>query len=742
MKMKIQTCKIHTMKKIILILFGLSICLRTFSQQKWDVGGNVISTGNFIGTNNNEPFILKANGNEGIRIKTDGGVRIIPLVTTSNVNGLVITNQSGLLSRLDFNGTGTQVLFDNGAWGSLPTYNNPWQISGSNINYNNGNVGIGTSNPQALLDVAGKSIFEADVNINGIFKVWTPSSPTILEVSSSQQVRLGGFQGTSGKFAVANPDGFPNSAEFYSGTGGTPALQVTNSRKVEVDGDGAGFSGAKPATQSAAFAVRGNIATEGTNTSISMSGNFNSVLYMQETNNAQANKRAFSIIVDGSANGGVPAILRFASHTDDWTSTVNPDILTMTHDGKVGIGNNNPQYALDVTGGAKISTLGGANNSLVLANQTGVLSSLTPGTNSQVLYGNGLWGDLPVQLWTTNGNTTSIQASYSVGIGTTTPQASFDVAGKSVFESDMNIQGTLKLGMHSLYLAGNNSGNLNQIYTDNGPLSINGPGTTNQNTEINEVGGLTMVGMNSSSVFNNSSQDPKFHFMAKDFMKLVGQEPSINFGTNTNATTNYNGDMAIEYFDAPGNPTGLNFWKPFPNTNGFDNFLLFVGSNGNVGVGTGTPSAKLHVNGTINAGADIINNWTNSTSTAYPQATANGYWNVPLIIPNGSAIRTATKAATGGIQRYLGFGMNDGLVSGWFWMVEGTNDINSQACYPMSLILDGNGNATLTISQSGWCDFVFEKGYKGMSILEKEKYYNQNKHLPGIDAASVVKKTD
>lgn len=75
----------------------------------------------------------------------------------------------------------------------------------------------------------------------------------------------------------------------------------------------------------------------------------------------------------------------------------------------------------------------------------------------------------------------------------------------------------------------------------------------------------------------------------------------LTFG-NCNYATPNNGEWAIEYWDNIG---GLNFWKPSPSTNS-GNFKLFLGDNGNIGIGTGVPFFKLTVYGNIGSYGTIV----------------------------------------------------------------------------------------------------------------------------------------
>lgn len=85
---------------------------------------------------------------------------------------------------------------------------------------------------------------------------------------------------------------------------------------------------------------------------------------------------------------------------------------------------------------------------------------------------------------------------------------------------------------------------------------------------------------------------------------------SLLFGSIINPTNQF-GEWGIEYLSEDNLEHGLNFWKPASATGGGGNFFLFLKDDGNVGIGTNNPQAKLAVNGEILAKSVRVN--TNAT---------------------------------------------------------------------------------------------------------------------------------
>lgn len=115
-----------------------------------------------------------------------------------------------------------------------------------------------------------------------------------------------------------------------------------------------------------------------------------------------------------------------------------------------------------------------------------------------------------------------------------------------------------------------------------------------------------MIDTNGYVGFNTSRPKQKIHVV--DHNILISHSSvrapgvtngAILFGDETSHDCMY-GAWGIEYVDSQEEGYGLNFFKPWStcNTN-HGNYKLFLADNGNIGIGTNNPQAKLSVDGNI-----------------------------------------------------------------------------------------------------------------------------------------------
>jgi hypothetical protein len=154
---------------------------------------------------------------------------------------------------------------------------------------------------------------------------------------------------------------------------------------------------------------------------------------------------------------------------------------------------------------------------------------------------------------------------------------------------------------------------------------------------------------------------------------------------------------------------------------------LFV--SGNTGIGTSLPESKLHV---MKGSAGVV----------------TGNVNSPLIVENSTHCYVNVLAPNSSESGIL-FGNPINNVSGGI--------IYSSGSLPNGLQFRTNGNVTrMTLSstgnldvcgrvrakeilvQIGWCDYVFGKNYRLLSLEEVEEFIGENKHLPNIPKATEV----
>ena len=542
--------------------FGRAVSFGEIDQ----INTNAFSDGDVLWTDPAVPGGLTTTEPDGPNTKL-----AVAIVLNSSTNGKVFCRVQGNEGVNDLHDTkivnqvdGDVLVWDNttGVW---------FNDSTLNVDYTNGRVGIGTTSPNYPLEVVGKS-----ASSDGFHK--TGSQGVILSAGSGADTAVisnGWTSGVGDWMRLEVPSADDEGGIIQLNSNGNVGIGTT-SPVVELD-------------------VQGSIFTSGG-------------LYFTP-NGSTSSVPTWGMLLNAAGDLVI----------DD---TTGPQNVIFSNSGNVGIGTTSPNQKLHVNGGTQLGDFNATTNFGTVALKvvegtvaTGpTLGSGTVGAQA-VLYSNGQFGmytgvsnngDTWMQSQRNDTGTSTYNillnpAGGNVGIGTTSPSAKLSV--KSSGTNNWVFRATASDG-----------GDLGGIYEDGG---------TNAELYIKNSAGT-------SSVLINSSGDSYFN------------GGNVGIGT-TSPTTNYSKVLQI---NAAGNGSTLRLTDVGSGSAvgsglellqyGVDSYIInrengvmrfwnnssskmVILANGNVGIGTTSPSQNLHVVGISGAttGLQIINSYGSPTINAY-----------------------------------------------------------------------------------------------------------------------------
>jgi hypothetical protein len=374
------------------------------------------------------------------------------------------------------------------------------------------------------------------------------------------------------------------------------------------------------------------------------------------------------------------------NHTSKYMSfdTDNSERMRITSTGAVGIGTSTPSANLEVSSVSntliRLTSTGdglGANTNIgsieyygndISAPGAGVKASIraqtksTLGDDAELIFSNsdGVVNDIERMRITSNG---------AVGIGTSNPSEKLEVNGRIKLGSQLNdtVDAAYLIGQahtstgnnHPLMLFMSSLATVNAMTIGGGSTVYNCATNINFNTaaDTNTHTGTTAMTINSSQNIGIGTSNPSAKLdIEGGIVRIGGNHPTSPFASQLYLDAPVSSDSVLNFHQAGsqvgklGYDASLSGIAFVSGTGSFATADMVILDGGNVGIGTSTPSAKLHIfdSGTsytnLTEGITLSNN-AGSTNDRLPSIT----WDYGTAgTPTFAAIETTRASSIGG----------------------------------------------------------------------------------------------
>jgi hypothetical protein len=605
----------------------------------------------------------------------------------------------------------------------------------------NGNVGIGVTNPAYKLQVNGTGYFNETLFVNGIttiedrmvsiYDMFTGNPVSELEASTTVPGNIN-FQGVTAQGAGATATTQQGITWQVNNYGGTTNYGIQAQLVVGNNGNVGTFMGLFTSDNYGAAPVErlriqynGNVGIGTTNPVGKLdvragsgriifgsydanyyaafesgdqlnfyNGASNAVAYINY-NGPSAVLLGRNLYVEGNSGGGVTGAVRIKS------------------DGNVGIGTATPRKELDVQGNNLCVVAGqlilGEDAYLTSANYIGLKTSFQSGTNDYMILSGKSDGATYVSAKAgssvfirSGGNTSAAQIevtdtyarTYSnLGVGTAPSQA-LDVAG-TIYSLDSGTDGgQIRVqnsgGGNAWYWAARTTGlNLGQLGVADGRIFVNnsgnvGIGITNPDTKLNVLvgagGSNGTVGLKIGGTSNYASLELGIEGNYDGQIRTYGNDLHLYAGHWRTVGSTASEDHAIRFFTSKTSSANWSTAK------------MILTADGNVGIGSTSPSRKLDVVGNARIGDNTSQQAHAALQVSAGQGSVTTYRDIDMCgswaAGEGHAITANYSTGVDNIVGQIVFQHDSPGSRIKFGRIY---DSGNQSTYPMNLVSNGSG---------------------------------------------------